>query len=845
MPRYTCSLLLPQLHFTYLQKQFHDSVKLMEFFTDFNHYLLHQRENLKYLQVRPLELTPRSRWSFALECVRKVILQRKNRSSSLFVMPMEIKGYYEEQFKMLHRKVKKGVDLTPEEQASYDRSIYIVPLHDLYEWTRQVLRVIKGEEERKTQQTQSKGFFGWFGGKTAPAPTEVKEDYQSLFKQLTQEADFSEVEAPPDYIWLRFDFELTSGLLALRKAKKAGQTWQEGMNFCISNVKSCFKAAKEAYSVEFSVDDCLFECLTESFPAPFLEKAAGQDRILDAAYRYKPAHSMYQSHLCFSSRSFSFTYTPQVANQLVSFFVVPNAQETFKAAAWDRWQEIQDSTQGTLADLVHSEVKVLVELSIAAPLLVLPMPEGMFALSLGNLKMSNGGAAEGLHEVYSTQVTSVALFYQSPEGRIDIVPEFSIQLVCGFLKAKIRKKKAKLRVTSYDGVPDVTVSCTLPELRCHLAPSVYSKLLNIKEHLRLNSEAWPQTSREEVLSTAVLVANVQRQGQSVKSWSENEAIVSKSYIYFFQDDVTEAYFWLKDCAVQDASAELQVSNAIKISNRYGECVLAFASRAEAYLWMRTIGDLVSDLTTSTSAAVDNDSLRNLIRGTKMLLKAELVVQQVVVRLCNEQLQEWFEYQSTDVTSEVTARPYDLVVKASMHTITIVDLLKATTHPFRLIANTERSSSLIDVLYVSARPGSHSFEGQDVRVTVQLRKLELNWNPDLFTSLLNFLDFAKARHSQSEVSKATTVGRLQPHHVLLNLSITVGSVVLHLNVLENIVRLATVLVEGLETQILVRNSGYYMSGDLQNLTINDTTQYPELALLRPLSSIEPFTLFSVQ
>jgi hypothetical protein len=473
------------------------------------------------------------------------------------------------------------------------------------------------------------------------------------------------------------------------------------------------------------------------------------------------------------------------------------------------------------------------------------MSEGMFALSLGNLKMSNEGAAEGLHEVYSTHVTSVAVFYQSPEGRIDIVPEFSIKLVCGFLKAKIRKKKAKLRVTSYDCVPDVTVSCTLPELRCYLAPSVYTKLLNIKEHLQLDSEAWPQTSREEVLSTAVLVANVQRQGQSVKSWSENEAIVSKSYIYFFQDDVAEAYFWLKDCAVQAASAELKVPNAIKISNRYGECVLAFASRAEAYLWVRTIGDLVSDLTTSTSAAVDNDSLNNLIKGSKMLLKADFVVQQFVLRLSNEQLQEWFEYKSTELTSEVTARPYDQVVKASMHSITIVDMLKATTHPFRLIADTERSSSLIDVLYKSARPGSPSYEGQDVSVTVQLRKLELNWNPDLFTSLLNFLDFAKARrHSQHEVNK-TTVGRLQPSHVLLSLSITVGSVVLHLNVLENRVRLATVLMEGLETQILIRNSGYYISGDLQNLTVNDTTQYPELALLRPLSSIKPFTLFSVQ
>jgi hypothetical protein len=837
-------LVLPQLHFVYLQRQFHDSVKLMEYFTDYNRFLLHKRENLKYLQLRPEHLDARSRWAFAGECVSKVIRQRKDRSANLFVMPPLIRSVYEEQFKMLHRSLKKGAELTTEELARYDRTVYVVPLNDLFEWTRQVLRVIQAEEQRKSQLTQKKGFFGWFGGKTAP-PEEIKEDYESLFTEVGEE-EFSEFEAPAEYIWLVVNFELTSGLLALRKPK-ARSLDLEGLNFCIANVKSSVTAAKEAYNVAFCIEDCRFECLAEEFPEPFMEKAAGQDVMFEVQYRYKPADSDYHSHLAFSSRSFTFLYTPQAASLLVSFFVVPNAQESFKAAAWDRWQEIQDSTHGSLADLLHSEVKVLVELDIAAPLLVLPISQGNFSLSLGNLKMSNGASGDPMHEVFNTQITSVALFYDSPTGRrIDIVPEFSIQLACGFLKADISKKKAKLRVTHLDSVPDITISCTLPELKCHLAPSVYSKLLNIRQDLQIHNEAWAVPSREEVLETAVLVANVQRQGTSVKSWQQNEAIISKSYIYFFLfDNSPSAYFWLKDCSVEDASAQLHVHNAIRISNRYGECVLAFDTKAEGLMWLRSIGELVTGLETGTSAAVDNDRMNNLVKGKKTLLKADLIVHKFVMRLSNEEQEEWFEYRSTNITSEVTMRPYDQLVKASMHTITIVDLLKPEDHPFRLIADTDSGSSLIDVVYKSAGPRSPVYEDQDVSLDVQLRKLELNWNPDLVTSLLNFLDFAKSRHSELSASNKSTVGRLQPQHILLNLNLTVSSVALHFNVLENRVRLATALIEGLRTQFIAKNGGYYWSGDLQNLIISDTTQYPELALLPPLESIKPFTLFSVQ
>lgn len=862
LPRYSCSLVLPQLHFTYLQKQFHDTVKLMEFFANFNKFLLNKRENLKYLQVRPLDFEPgvrrsrsldleehtpatlsRLRWVFAIECVRKVIRQRKDRSVNLFVMPEGIRNYYEEQFKMLHRKLKKAIEFSSEEQQCYDRTIYIVPLHDLYDWTRQVLRVIKNEEERKTQQTQKKGLFSWFSGKAA-APEEVKEDYESLFKEIGQEIDTSELEAPNDYVWLVVDFELTSGMLALRKIKANG-LGLEGLNFCIGNVKCSVTAAAEAYNLAFCIEDCRFECLTEEFPEPFLEKAAETENILQVQYRYKPAGSLYHSHLAFSSRSFTFIYTPKSISMLVSFFVVPNAQESFKAAAWDRWQEIQDSTQGTLTDLLHSEVKVLIELDIEAPVLVLPIDQGSFALSLGNLKMSNEESQDSLHERFSTSLTSVAFFYNSlKQGRIDVIPEFSIQMTAGFLKKKISKKKAKLRVTQYDTVPDITISCTLPELRCHLAPSVYSRLLNIREYIQLDNEVWTGVSREEVLSCAVLAANVQRQGTSVKSWQENEAIISKSYVYFFLPDNTPtSYFWLKDCSVRDASSELQVANALKISNRYGECVLAFETRPEAQMWIRTIGEMVTELATGTSAAIDNDHLKNLIKGTKMVLKADIVLHQFVMRLSNEQREEWFEYRSTDITSEITARPYDQQVKASMHTITIIDLLKPADHPFRLIADTDSGTSLIDIDYKSASQRSPVYEGEDVVLYVKLRQLELNWNPDLVTSLLNFLDFAKSKHSQN--APIQTVGRLQPKHILLKLDVTVDSIALHFNVLENRVRLATVLLEGLTTQFLVKNSGYYWVGDLHNMTVSDMTQYPELALLRPLSSITPFVLISVQ
>lgn len=150
-PIYSISLQLPELNLLYHQKQFHDTVKLVEYFAEHNKFILHSESKRRFRVLSPQEKTPRALWEFAIGAVIRTLRQRKDRTQDYFKTPTRIKTQHEQAFKLTHRKTLKELSVHTEEQQEYDRVIYLSDIEDLTEWTNHVLSVLAEESKQLSE----------------------------------------------------------------------------------------------------------------------------------------------------------------------------------------------------------------------------------------------------------------------------------------------------------------------------------------------------------------------------------------------------------------------------------------------------------------------------------------------------------------------------------------------------------------------------------------------------------------------------------------------------------------------------------------------------------------------
>ena len=212
-PLYTVLIDLPEVTLRYHQEQFHDTVKLIEYFTEYKKFLL-KAENIKKFKIfSPVEKTPRNLWKFAISSVIRTIRQRKDRTFDYFLMPIRVKKMLEQNFKMIHRKRLRGTELTEEEISRYDQTIYITELTDLFEWTSHVLSVVDNEK------TPKKSWFSFWNKED-----EAEGDYDEIFRDIKNTVIVEQY--PRDYVWVDFAFQLQKGVLELVKSSSESLKFQ-------------------------------------------------------------------------------------------------------------------------------------------------------------------------------------------------------------------------------------------------------------------------------------------------------------------------------------------------------------------------------------------------------------------------------------------------------------------------------------------------------------------------------------------------------------------------------------------------------------------------------------------
>lgn len=207
------------------------------------------------------------------------------------------------------------------------------------------------------------------------------------------------------------------------------------------------------------------------------------------------------------------------------------------------------------------------------------------------------------------------------------------------------------------------------------------------------------------------------------------------------------------------------------------------------------------------------------------------------------LTPWFQLTISDLHFDQKIRPYDALFSLTLRTIQACDSQKITNFPQykTLLKSSEEEGAVINVTSRSLDKRHVEYRGEASFLTLQLSSLVVNWNMDLLSMLMNFLQFkGKGMGSEKQV-----VGSVQSDLVLTTITIELKSVELNLNNSKDEITVAKICMENMRNVLKIKNSGSFFTGSLSNLTIFDMTEWPKTALRTPADQIAPYNLFSIR
>ena len=315
-----------------------------------------------------------------------------------------------------------------------------------------------------------------------------------------------------------------------------------------------------------------------------------------AAVKHKPLNSDADNHIIFRSQSFEIHYTPAIVDMITSFITLDSVNEVLITAAWDTIQNWQDSGSGAMSDALHGS-KQIIDLNIVAPTIYLPLREegARFLVNLGTISCRNEGWTE-LYESFKFEITQVQFIYITKRNKqIDVVHQLSAEFIISFLKDQIKTAKRRKFNTEFDSDPDVKISGTMPFLHIEFSPLTYKRFLQL-------SELWiaAGSDHDMIIERSLVNGDVNKQGQTFKSWYTYEAALYQGYIYFYFKNKLYEHFYVKDASLKRHS---DIDTAITLANRYGECSLTFTSPEITEKWVKALSETIGEMSSAHSAAV--------------------------------------------------------------------------------------------------------------------------------------------------------------------------------------------------------------------------------------------------
>ena len=774
-PRYRAEVELPEFQLTYDQRQFHCSVRLVDFVTDYWQFLRREEEKKKYRAFLPLRRTPRTLWQFAASCIIKRIRQRKDSSRDHFVLPRARVSIWEKQFKAVY----KCQDCSPAAIEAYEDVLDLCPFDQVCEWASQVLQRL---EEQSPEH---------------PPEHRAQIQYSDLVRDVGEDV----LLVPADFKWLQVSYRLSSGLLRLRKTKREAGNSEEGLDFRVFELRAKLSVLLHAFTLKLTVEDCDFSSWeSDHSPVPFCLKVNPANTLLALRFKLHPQDLPAVTFTQLEVSSAELRYSPLVLALGISFFAVPKSEESGKTASWEQLEPIKEKPEGRKSAFFSSEEHcVRLDLSSVSLVLSLTSQEEFLAVKVQRALLRNEqfDLTKDLYERFLVELQGAEVTYTGESGLLSVVSPCQIALEIGHLLPVFRDSKNSDQ--SLAAEPDYRISVASDSLRFGLCYCLYQRLLRLSDFLRIDEEAWQAVAlhKKAIMRKAVLFDLLHSPGQ-ISLFT----VLSEGYLYFFsspQAAFASGYFYLKDCEVR---RELDLE--LTLTNKSASVRLIFEVQKQVEKWEKALKERVKDLQDSGNKGTGQGAERRTrwevkVRAGELELGLAGTAGVLFVRV-----------ESRDCQGTIVRNEKETVASIAMGTFQILDLLVPRNFPVLL---SESSSEGVNLL-VSQAVSVPSDQPKPLSVSLGFRSLVWNWTHSTLSALFHFFD-------------PVPVSPSGPRQLL---DFTLSSRLIRLYLVCGDGELALVCVSFHQANLLfsMRPTAYEFSGKFKSLSLVDTSDYPKTA-----------------
>lgn len=728
---------------------------------------------------------------------------------NLFKLPIGTQKFYKDNFKELYRKQFIEKKLESEKNELYRKIVFVSALEDLYNWVSEVQSELELKKISENKGSKWK-FWKYFSSESKP--------------QLIQ----TQAKENKSYVWLVLNISLISGSLALCQIKES-QFDYEGLLFRYENLYFESKLRLQGGSISLSVNNLILStCYDQEVFNVFEKLKYEEEPLMNLMLDMNPIDEDVQYKFELSTQPISADYSADAAIMISSFFILPETQESVKTAAWDTLQNLQDSTTATLTEFLYGETRYSMKIKLRCPHIRIPSGQyGKFLLNLGVIDIVNTNE-ESLYETINVSISGIQLDHLHLEGEEKIIPELQMNWRLSFLKSSYKSRKWENLVTSLDSSPDFLFEGELYELKIFCQPSFLSNVKGLVHSLDLGRVSTVNSS-EEIMKKCIMSSWLQKKSKNLQQWNTYFAVLSGGYIYFFIGEDSKfpvSYYYIKDCSISDTN-NLGISYCIILRNRYGECYLSLNTEIELHFWKRSLTEQINEFESYKSVA--EEAVEDGRIAHKQRIRVSFEVPLFELTLASVHKQGIVNFQLEKLTTDVIISPFEKTVNVGLHKLCIVDIIRlaqgSKNEHFNILAQSISGESFLTAELKHFSLKSPNYANKDMDLDLKLSALEVNWNPDLISSIINFLEF-----SDYDPLPKPALQKLIVHseHTFICLNLRINTMKIYLNNVKKKFSIGLISINQINLKFWGKDGGSQVLGDISKLEISDLTNYPKSA-----------------
>ena len=471
-----------------------------------------------------------------------------------------------------------------------------------------------------------------------------------------------------------------------------------------------------------------------------------------------------------------------------------NSSEDLKITAWDKFDEVKGNTQDRIKSTLLTTTNTLNGL-IQSPKLIVPFsqnndlntPAYVFCLGTLNISRDLENAYQNQYQhlnislkgfqlqyfqtlstwqkyeldLLKTSLVNDEIFNGLNDKVFNVIEELEM-----YFKFSRKRKNASLSIKELDKA-ELAIDGNVSDIRVNMTSERYNSLINFNKMTEITGKNLANKimlhEKQDILNSATKTGMIRKRGARVEYWVRQFAVLSGSYLYFYDEDIDnsdtyESWFFLKDAHVGEYKEDKTQKHLFYIMNEQHHFIIYVQDEETMKCWIKElnkkifdIGNIVDDFSGAKvqEEKVDpsNPNTTSTSKLDAIMLSVNLNFENLEYNMINNDFSKFLnlklsgmQLSSTTVSKANINTETEQVVSHDKKYSTLLDIdlnkIKITDIGNNMVLS--ESSKNVKASIKILDKTSKFYQGDSLVITFDFDKIAINFLPESIKKMVTFL-----------------------------------------------------------------------------------------------------------